>query len=194
MKKYDGLCESLYKKLELYLYRLFCLEKYVEEIVKYPVINMPRIEEVIDPKGHNGEYVRIPPNPFTMRGEDEDIFYTMFEDLYCRSENDRDIKELFIEIWKRIGEVKKFVGITRNTRYCGEAKADKRLVNEIDLYIKFPEVMPSIYAVVFGNIPEDEHQRKTYIKDLRAFQHFLKDREPVREGEVKSYQYYNNKW
>jgi len=177
---FDGLIDSLYKKWELYLYRLFQIAKYMENSIKFSRISGPNMSEVLDPRGCTKSIVRIPPNPFWMREDDKKIFLMVYKPLECIGEKEKALREFFLEVWERIGEVKKFIGITRNTRYIGENDSEKRLCNEIDIYMKYPEAMLPITRLVLG---DNEN-----IESLRSFQRLLKDREPVKG--VKSYTNY----
>jgi hypothetical protein len=105
------------------------------------------------------------------------MFYEPFQ---SRSMKEKDLRSLFEEVWLRIGEIKRFIGITRNTQYIGENEAEKRLVNEIDVFIKYPSAVSPITKLVLGD-PKD-------VDTLRSFQRFLKDREPVR-GIISMQQY-----
>ena len=98
----------------------------------------------------------------------------------CYSEKEKSIRRFFKEVWERIGEVKTFVGITRNTRYIGESESEKRLCNEIDIYMDYPEAVSPISRLVLGNNENFEA--------LKSFQRLLKDREPVKG--IKSYTNY----
>lgn len=180
IKIFDGFLNSLYKKWELYLYRLFQIAKYMENTIKFSRISGPDISEVLDPKGCSKSIVRIPPNPFWIREDDKKMFLMIYEPLECRSEKDKVLREFFLEVWIRIGEVKKFIGITRNTRYIGENDSEKRLCNEVDIYMKYPEAVSPITRLVLG---DNEN-----IETLRSFQRLLKDREPVKG--IKSYTNY----
>lgn len=177
---FDGFLDSLYKKWELYLYRLFQIAKYMENNIKFSRISGPDISEVLDPKGCTKSIIRIPPNPFWIREDDKKMFLMVYEPLECRGEKDKALREFFLEVWIRIGEVKRFIGITRNTRYIGENDSEKRLCNEVDIYMKYPEAVSPITRLVLG---DNEN-----IENLRSFQRLLKDREPVRG--IKSYTNY----
>jgi len=180
VKLFDGFLDSLYKKWELYLFRLFQIAKYMENRLKFSRISGPDIDVVLDPKGCSKSLVRIPPNPFWIREDDKEIFLLVFDLLECRNENDKTLRGFFKEVWLRIGDVKRFIGITRNTRYIGENESEKRLCNEIDIYMKYPEAVSPITRLTLGDSDN--------IEVLRSFQRLLKDREPVRG--IKSYTNY----
>ncbi len=180
IKVFDGLFDSFYKKWELYLFRLFQIARYVESRIKFSRVNEPELNEVLNPEGYENGIIRVPPIPFWLRDDDRKMFMIIYEPLEARSEKEKDMRIFFREVWERMGEVKTFVGITRNTRYIGESIADKRLCNEIDIFMKYPEACSPIYRVVLGD-PNN-------IEVLKSFQKLLKDREPVRG--VKSYQQY----
>lgn len=180
IKVFDGLFDSLYKKWELYLFRLFQIARYIESRIKFSRINEPEIKDFLSSEGYEGGLVRIPPNPFWLRDDDKTMFMVVYDPLELRSEKEKDLREFFRGIWERIGEVKTFVGITRNTRYIGESISDKRLCNEIDIYTKYPDACSPIHKVVLGD-PKN-------IEVLKSFQKLLKDRDPVKG--VKSYQQY----
>ena len=172
VKIFDGFLDSLYKKWELYLFRLFQIAKYVENRFKFSRISDLDIEEIIDPKGCSTSIIRIPPNPFWIREDDKTVFLLIFDLFECRSEKDKGLRELLREVWLRIGDVKKFVGITRNTRYIGENEAEKRLCNEVDIYMSYPDAVSPITRLVLGD--------NNNIELLTSFQRLLKDREPIR--------------
>jgi len=171
IKVYEGFYDSLYKKWELYLFRLFQLARWVESTLKFSSIQGPEIEEVLDERGCDKSLIRIPPNAFWIREEDRIIFEWFYEPFFCNSMKERDIRQLFGEVWERIGEIKRFIGITRNTQYIGEENSEKRLVNEIDVFIMYPDAVSPITKIVLGNSSD--------VDNLRSFQRFLKDREPV---------------
>lgn len=181
MKIFDGLLDSLYKKWELYLFRLFQLAKYVENTLRYFTISGPDIEELLDLHGCDHSIIRIPPNPFFLRDSDEEIFYMFYDPFECRSEKEKDLKRLLRDIIERISQIKTFIGITKNTRYIGEQDAEKRLCNEIDVYIKFPDYFTYIHKIVLGDPGEN-------IEVLRSFQRFLKDRSHIKRK--RSFQQY----
>jgi len=189
MKEYKGLYDSLYKKWELYLIRLFQIAKYLENHIKFPKISSPVIKEILDEKGYNG-YIRIPPNPFYLKDSDAEVFDMFFGEFDIQKEDDKSMKKLFIDVWERIGIIKRFLGITRNTRYMGEPEADKRLVNEIDVYIKYPESCSPIHALILGKHPTDKSESVDFIYLMTQLQNFLLDRDPVNKGDVKSYDQY----
>jgi len=180
IKIFDGFLDSLYKKWELYLFRLFQIAKYIENHMKFTRISAPDIQDVIDPKGSNLSFIRIPPNPFWIREDDKRVFLMFFDELECNDEKDKTLRRSLREVWDRIGTVKTFLGITRNTRYIGENESEKRLCNEIDIYVKYPEAVSPITRLVLG---DNEN-----IDILKSFQRLLKDREPVRG--IKSYTNY----
>lgn len=194
MKKYKGLFDSIYKKWELYLFRLFQLERHVENLKKFMRFDAPLIEDVLDPAGFFEGDIRIPPNPFIMNDDDEKVFYLVFDDLECRGDKDKHIDQLFHSIWDRIGHVKRFLGITRNTRFCGEEQAEKRLLNELDVFLQYPEASPVIYSVIFGAVPDNDKDMDKYYAMISAFKEFLKDRDPIGNGRVKSYANYWKKF
>lgn len=152
----------------------------MENRIKYSRISGPDISEVLEPKGCNNPISRIPPNPFWIREDDRKVFLLFFKPLECQNEKEKTLRALFEEVWERIGIVKTFVGITRNTRYIGESESEKRLVNEIDIYLKYPESVSPITRLVLGD--------NKNIEILRSFQRLLKDREPVKG--IKSYTNY----
>jgi len=180
IKIFDGFLDSLYKKWELYLYRLFQIAKYMESRIKFSRISGPEMDVVLDPKGCKECIIRIPPNPFWFRENDKTMFFLIYDPLEIHSESERMLREFFKEVWLRIGEVKVFIGITRNTRYIGENESEKRLCNEIDIYMQYPEAVSPITRLVLGDSDN--------VENLRSFQRLLKDREPVRG--IKSYTNY----
>ena len=179
IKIYDGFFDSLYKKWELYLFRLFKLAIYCENSIKFRRISDPPLNEILNPKGYKGEILRIPPNPFFIKKEDRKIFEMFYEPLSSESDDEKGIRKLLKNIWIRIGEIKEFLGIIKNTRYIGESNPDKRLVNEIDIYMRFPESKQALIKLMFGGIS---------IEEYKSFQRLLKDREPIKG--IKSYKNY----
>ena len=105
------------------------------------------------------------------------MFFNYFE---SQGETNKDFRKLHQEIWERIGIIKSFLGITKNTRYIGEEQAEKRLCNEIDVYAKYPEALSPIHRIVLGD--------NTDLEKLEQFKRFLTDRRKVRS--VISYQQY----
>jgi len=171
-----------YKKWELYLFRLFKLADYVESILRIHRLNAPLPEEFLDPEGFEDNSVRIPPNPFLMENDDT-WFFGFYDDLIDLGFKDRDKDniELLREIWRRIGEVKSWVGITKGTRFVGEEREEWRLINELNWYLKYPESAPMMYRAILGN-PEKEEVI------LKKFKNFLKDRGRIKG--TKSLKYY----
>ena len=93
MKIYKGLFDSLYKKWELYLIRLFQLSKTVENLIKWRRITGPSIEKILNDKGCD-DFFKIAPNPFLINEYESEIFYIVFEeDFYCESENEKDYRK-----------------------------------------------------------------------------------------------------
>ena len=179
LNSYDWRLSALYKKWELYLYRLFKLARYVEETIKYPRIGGPEIEELLQTKGYSSDLINIPPNPFL--DKDDDIFltaYDYFADLHFK-ENDAGFKNLLLVIWDRIREIKALVGITKGTRYIGEEREEWRLCNELEWYLKYPESAPMIYRLVLGTNEES----------ILSFRKFLMDRRRIKRPiPISSYQ------
>jgi hypothetical protein len=188
-KIYKGLYDNLYKRWELYLFRLFQIARYIEPILKFNRINIPPLEEVLDPKGYNG-YVRIPPNPFFLNEGDYKVFKMFMDDIKIpKKEDDKHFRELLKEVWKRINEIKLWLGMSKFTRYKGEKDSNRRLVNEIDLYIKYPLHSDMLYRVVFDIPPEEPKKNSTseerhkyklqmeeYELQLKQFKNLLLDR------------------
>ena len=176
--KYNG----YYKKWELYLYRLFKLANYIESTLRSYKLNTPLLEEILTPAGYEDDQIRIPSNPFLM-GNDDEIFFMFYEDLVDLNFRDTNAgnRELLREIWKRTGEIKTFLGITKNTRYVGEEREEWRLINELEWYMIYSESAPMMYHVILGD-PEKEKAV------LLKFKNFLKDRSRIRG--TKSLKYY----
>lgn len=184
-KIYRGLYDDLYKKWEFYLYRLFQIAKHIEPILKFCRINAPPLKEVLNPEGYNG-FVRIPPNPFIFNDHQE-IFYLFFEDLQAPDrENDKELKKILIEVWRRIKNIKIWLGMTKSTQFEGEDISNRRLVNEIDIFIKYPYHCDTIYRIMFDVLPEKpknkqellkwKAQKEEYISNLMQFKNLLLDR------------------
>jgi len=176
--KYNG----YYKKWELYLFRLFKLADYVESSLRLHKLNAPLLEDILIPEGYEDLLVRIPPNPFLM-GNDDEIFFMYYEDLIDLAfhDTDKETIKLLNEIWKRIGEIKTFLGITKGTRFIGEEREEWRLINEVDWYILYSENAPMIYRAVLGDAEEEE-------VIIKKFKNFLKDRSRIKG--TKSLRYY----
>ena len=176
--KYNG----YYKKWELYLFRLFKLAEYIESSLRMHKINAPLLDDVLIPEGYEDDQARIPPNPFLM-GNDDSTFFMYYEDLIDLKfgDSDKSSTRLLREIWKRIGEIKTFLGITKGTRYVGEEREEWRLINELDWYILYSEYAPMLYRTILGSVEKEE-------AILKKFKNFLKDRSKVRG--TKSLRYY----
>ncbi len=187
-KEYRGVYDSIYKQFELYLFRLFQLAKYVETFIKFTRISGPDLSKVLDPKGCDEVFVRIPPNPFIVNKNDWTLFKQLFEPFSTKDESEKSYRQLLIDIWERISEIKQWVGITKNTQFFGEPEANRRLVNEIDVFLRFPEACSSYHTLVLGKCPSDEKQKQSFIETLKQFKNFLLDRE--KHNTVKSYQNY----
>jgi len=179
LNHYEWRLNALYKKWELYLYRLFKLAQYVEETIKYPRLGGPEIEELLAENGYTSELITIPPNPFIDKDEDIFImFYDYLSDLQFR-ENDAGFRDLLFTIWHQIGDIKTFLGITKGTRYIGEEREEWRLCNELEWYLKYPENAPMIYKLILG----------TNEDSLLSFRRFLMDRRRISKPiSIKNYQ------
>lgn len=182
INKSEWIFNGYYKKWELYLFRLFKLANYTEAILRIHRLNAPLLDDLLTPEGFEANSVRIPPNPFLM-GNDDKIFFMYYQDLIDLgfTDSNKDNKRLLSEIWKRINEIKTFLGITKGTRYVGEERVEWRLINELDWYIEYPECAPMIYSVILGD-PEKEKVM------LRKFKNFLRDRSKIKG--IKSLRYY----
>jgi hypothetical protein len=178
-RNFKGRIDSLYKKWELYLIRLYQLSKYVENQIKFRRISGPEIESVLSKSGCE-TYIVIPPNPFTIREEDEDVFLMFFDYFHANGDSDKDMRKLHREIWERIGIIKDFLGITKFTRYIGEEQAEKRLCNEIDVYMKYPQSVTPLHRIILGDHTDTDK--------LYQFKRFLTDRRKIKS--VVSYQQY----
>jgi len=178
----EWLFTGYYKKWELYLFRLFKLADYIESSLRSYKINTPQLEDVLTPAGYEDDSIIIPPNPFLM-GNDDEIFFMYYKDLIDLNFGDtnKGSIELLRIIWKRIGEIKTFLGITKGTRYIGEEREEWRLINELDWYITYPESAPMMYHAILGD-PEKEKVI------LLKFKNFLRDRNRIKG--IKSLKYY----
>ncbi len=176
--KYNG----FYKKWELYLFRLFKLANYVESSLRLHKLNAANLDDILTPEGYEDNLVVIPPNPFLM-GNDDEIFFMYYEDLIDLNfvDSDKGNRKLLEEIWKRISEIKTFLGITKGTRYVGEEREEWRLINEINWYIEYSEYASMMYRVILGDVEKEE-------KMLLKFKNFLRDRSRIRG--TKSLRYY----
>jgi len=181
LTKFDWRLAALYKKWELYLFRLFKLADYVENSLRFTRISGPEPEEYLNPNGFESDVLRIPPSPFIDR--DEDVFYMFFDHLLDLNfpDNEKGSRALFLEIWDRIKIIKEFLGITIGTQYVGEQSEEKRLCNEIYWYMKYPDQASTLHRLVLGD-------SKKYKQDLIAFNRFLKDRRSIKD--VKSVKVY----
>ena len=176
--RYNG----FYKKWELYLFRLFKLAEYIESSLRSYKIDAPLLDDLLIPEGYENTSIRIPPNPFLM-GNDDTVFFTYYEDLIDLNFTDTDKSsiKLLKEIWKRIGGIKTFLGITKGTRYVGEEREEWRLINEIDWYILYSEYAPMLYRAILGDAVKEEII-------LKKFKNFLRDRSRIKG--TKSLRYY----
>lgn len=166
---YKGFYKNVYDKFELYLFRLFRIAQYCENNLNFTLKGDPEIREALDGEyGCKKGFTKIPPNPFLFREEDKNIFNMFFDRLECESNNNRDIRQLLREVWHRINIIKKMLGMTKYSRFRGKKKQEERLLNKIDLYIRFPESFNNLYHIILG---DDEEV-------LRVFQYFLKDVSP----------------
>lgn len=164
---------AIYKRWELYLYRLFKLAEYLETTLKLYRLNAPPLEEILDPNGYDDGSIRIPPNPFIRRDENVFlIFYDHFID-YGYSEKEKDRRDLYFDVWDRLSDLKVLLGITKGTRFLGEEKEEGRLFNELSLYIDFYEDAPMIHRIVLGDPSK-------YKKDILRFKKFLGDRRYIK--------------
>ena len=116
-------------------------------------------------------------------GNDDTVFFTYYEDLIDLNFTDTNKSsiKLLKEIWKRIGEIKTFLGITKGTRYVGEEREEWRLINEIDWYILYSEYAPMLYRAILGDAVKEEII-------LKKFKNFLRDRSRIKG--TKSLRYY----
>lgn len=179
-RNFRGRIDSLYKKWELYLIRLFQLAKYIENQLRFRRISGPDMESILSKSGCE-TYVIIPPNPFSIREEDEEIFFMLFDYFECINESEKYLRLLLKDIWLRVGIIKDFLGITKNTRYIGEEQAEKRLCNEIDVYAKYPDALTPLHKLILGDNKND--------KKLESFKRFLTDRRKIKG--IMSYQQYD---
>ena len=182
LNNYEWRLNALYKKWELYLYRLFKLGQYVEESIKFPRLGGPELEELLNSEGYSSDFITIPPNPFLDKDEDVFLmFYDHFENLQFK-ENEVGFRDLLFTIWDRIKEIKAFLGITKGTRYIGEEREEWRLCNELEWFLKYPENAPMIYKLILGTNEES----------LLSFRKFLMDRRRIKNPfPMKIYQISN---
>jgi len=111
------------------------------------------------------------------------MFLWCYDDLIDLGfkDRDKDYINLLREIWIRIGEVKKWLGITKGTRYMGEGREEWRLINELNWYMKYPDSAPLVYSAILGDPIKEEFV-------LNKFKNFLKDRGRIKG--TKSLKYY----
>ena len=116
-------------------------------------------------------------------GNDDQVFFMYYEDLIDLGFKDtnKDNLRFLRVIWKRIRDIKVFLGITKGTRYVGEEREEWRLINELDWYIEYPECAPMLYSVILGDPKKEKHI-------IMRFKNFLRDRSRVKS--VKSLKYY----
>ena len=96
-------------------------------------------------------------------------------------DRDKDKIHLLHEVWKRINEIKIFLGITKGTRYVGEEREEWRLINDLNWYMKYPDSAPMMYRAILGDPVKEE-------LILKKFKNFLKDRAYIKG--TKSLRYY----
>ena len=167
---------QLYRKLELYLYRLFCITEILESYIRGKTIGEPdEILEIFDPKGYNSDYIYIPINPFYDNKKDQQIFETAYPKNIEISTREKDIKKAFEEVWHRINEIRAWIGITEHMRYVGERNAENRLLVTLERYVKNYENGQGS-SMTFQNQLESRIIINSDIKKLKKFAGFLKKR------------------
>jgi len=176
---------ELYRKFEVVLFRYFKIAEFVENSIKFSFKTKDDISTILDPKGYdnaknrtlkeiNDQNIYIPFNPFYLDKDDKEFFTIIFPKKFWEiKDTEREKREALKEIWSRIHEIKWWLGVTKDTRFCGIRK-ESRLTTVLENYLKsgIKEFRYDFEHSVFRNIDKET---------IRKFLRVMKNRKR-REG------------
>jgi len=160
---------EMYRKLEVVLFRYFKIAEFLENSLKFIIKTKDSYKVILHPKGYDRDLINIPYNPFYTNEEEKRIFTQIFpEEFWEINDNERDVRKTLDLIWKRIHEMKWWIGVTTDTRYCG-IKKESRLVNILENFLQtgIKEFRYDFEHTIFRNVNE---------ATIRKFLKVVKDR------------------
>ena len=153
-------------------FRYFRMAEFLEICLKTNLKLKDDIGVILNPKGYrklsfleDNKYfkgsIHIPHNPFYNTTDDKGLWRTIYPQDFTWVTSDRnDIKKAYKEVWKRISEIKWWLGITKDTLYCG-IKVESRLTTLLENLMRtgIPEFRYDFEFTIFYNIEKYTIQR-----------------------------------
>jgi len=160
----------MYRKLEVVLFRYVKIMEFLEYTLRINLKMKDSYELVLNPKGYDNctnrmlqdnlddGNIYIPFNPFYLDKEEERIFLQIFPEKFWewKTESNEQRRKILAEIWKRIHEIKWWLGVTVDTRFCGIRK-ESRLVTILEKYLAsdIKEFRYDFEHSIFRHVPRD---------------------------------------
>jgi len=163
---------ELYRKLEVMAFRYFRMAEFLEICLKTNLKLKDELGTILDPKGYRklsflegNKYfkgsIHIPHNPFYNNTEDQQLWRTIYpEDFTWVTNTKKDIVKAYQEVWRRINEIKFWLGITKDTQFCG-IRLESRLTTLLEnlLRTNIPEFRYDFEFTIFYEIDRYTIQR-----------------------------------
>ena len=161
---------EMYRKLEVVMFRYFKIIEFLEFTLRIPIKMKDSYEIILHPKGFDNctnrllqdnlddGNIYIPFNPFYITKEEEKVFLKIFPEKFWewKTETNNHRRIILEESWNRIHEIKWWLGVTIDTRYCG-IRMDSRLTTALENYLKsgIKEFRYDFEHSIFRNVPKE---------------------------------------
>jgi len=173
---------EMYRKLEVALFRYYKIAEFLEMCLKFNIKTQDPLNVILSSEGYDnsssritkGEFfnesIYIPFNPFYLNHEEKRIWRQIYPNDFSGIENTKEsIKKYHQEAWKRIIEIKWWIGAREDTRFCG-IKKESRLTTVLENYLRtgIKEFRYDFEHAVFRNVDKETIKKfVNIVKDKR---------------------------
>lgn len=170
---------EMYRKIEAVAFRYFKMAEFLEKCLRFVVKTKDPLSVILKPEGYDNsserkidgkmfnESIYIPFNPFYLDEEEKRIWRQIYPEDFSEVTNDREsLKKALQIVWDRINEIKWWLGITIDTRYCG-IRNESRLTTILENYLKtgIKEFKYDWEHSIFRNV--EDHTIKGFISVMK---------------------------